>query len=106
MSMLTKALQKIIQYVCVGSDLGTAPVLELDAKNRPVPALDIFLPVGALCLNGMSSSSTGCPVAAPEHLTLILTPFLIGVVPRRGENPPVLELDEFLHPVLELDICK
>ena len=64
-------------FIYVGPHSGTVPVLELEAKIRPVPALDIFLPFSALCLNGASSSRTGCPVHALACLTLILTPFLI-----------------------------
>ena len=94
-----------VGYVDVGSHWGTAPVLELGAKIHPVPALDVFLPVGALCINGVSSSSTGCPVAAPASLTLTINPFLIGRVPQQGEKWPVLELNEFLRPVLELEWC-
>ena len=74
-------------------------------KIRPVPALDVFLPAGTLCLNGASSSSTGCPVAARASLTLTINPFLIGRVPQQGEKCPVLELNEFLRPVLELEWC-
>ena len=51
--------------IYVGPHLGTVPVLELDKKNRTMLELDVFIPVGAPCLDGTSSSRTGpnfCPV--------------------------------------------
>ena len=50
-------------HVYVGPHTGTVPVLALGQKILPVVELGVFLPVGAPCLNGATSSRTGTPSA-------------------------------------------
>jgi hypothetical protein len=57
--ILQLSVRRPFEDIYVESHFGTAPVLELDAKICQVPPLDVFLPVGAPCLNGVPSSRTG-----------------------------------------------